>query len=192
MTTVPFYDKDQVDSLLGGKADTTDLPSSNELVPDTTGASQGDVLTVGASGAEWAAPSGGGPTVTQITTAAQFKQLIASSKPGDMLMLWDSLGAQVSGIFYKAQIQSGKYHQFVGSGLVYNNNVTSLVSFDADNNYSASSTRLNPYGTQTSAVNGGQPTDSWFDDPCYFVSFRTVEVTKDRVKYRHAILQTTY
>ena len=47
-----------INTALGGKADTTDLPDASELVPDTTGASQGDVLMIGADGPEWA-PAGG-------------------------------------------------------------------------------------------------------------------------------------
>lgn len=41
MATVNFYSKEQID----------------EKIPDTTGASQGDVLTIGASGTEWATPA---------------------------------------------------------------------------------------------------------------------------------------
>ena len=59
MTTVDFYSKGQTDTLLSAKANTTDLPTSDQLVPATTSASVGDVLTIGNSGAEWSTPSGG-------------------------------------------------------------------------------------------------------------------------------------
>lgn len=49
MPSVDFYTKQQTDAL---------LPSSDELVPSTSGASTGDVLTVGSSGAEWSTPTG--------------------------------------------------------------------------------------------------------------------------------------
>ena len=62
MTTINVYSKEQTDVLLGNKANTTDLPTSSELVPDTTGASVGDVLTVGSSGTEWSTLSSGGIT----------------------------------------------------------------------------------------------------------------------------------
>lgn len=44
-------------------------------VPSTTGASQGDVLTVGSSGAEWKTPSGGGSGVPDYTTSDGGKVL---------------------------------------------------------------------------------------------------------------------
>ena len=37
-----------------------DVASASGGLPDTTGASQGDVLTIGSDGPEWDAPSGGG------------------------------------------------------------------------------------------------------------------------------------
>lgn len=44
------------------------IPSGAELVPSTTGASQGDVLTVGANGPEWAAGGGGSAPSNMATT----------------------------------------------------------------------------------------------------------------------------
>ena len=55
MATVNFYSKEQID----------------EKIPDTAGASQGDVLTIGASGTEWATPSGG-MTAHTYTTVGEF------------------------------------------------------------------------------------------------------------------------
>ena len=60
MPTVDFYSKGQTDSLLSAKADSSDLPSSSQLVPSTSGASSGDVLTFNGSSTEWAAPGGSG------------------------------------------------------------------------------------------------------------------------------------
>ena len=43
-------------------------------LPDTTGASQGDVLAIGSSGLEWATPSGGGSsfTLTKVGTVTDY------------------------------------------------------------------------------------------------------------------------
>lgn len=47
------------DGAMTQKAVTDALPSSDELVPDFTDASQGDVLTVGSSGLIWSSPGAG-------------------------------------------------------------------------------------------------------------------------------------
>lgn len=47
------------------------IPSGDDLVPSTTGATQGDVLTVGASGPEWATPGGSAPSNMVTTDTAQ-------------------------------------------------------------------------------------------------------------------------
>ena len=60
MPTVDFYSKGQTDTLLSAKANTTDIPTSAQLVPSTSGASQGDVLSFNGSSTEWSTPSGGG------------------------------------------------------------------------------------------------------------------------------------
>lgn len=59
MPTVDFYSKGQTDTLLSAKANSTDLPSSAQLVPSTSGATSGDVLTFNGSSTEWAAAGGG-------------------------------------------------------------------------------------------------------------------------------------
>ena len=60
MVTVDFYSKGQTDTLLSAKANSTDLPASSQLVPATTGASAGDVLTFDGSAVGWSAGGGGG------------------------------------------------------------------------------------------------------------------------------------
>ena len=57
-------------------------------VPSTTGASQGDVLTVGASGAEWATPSGGSG-VPDYTTRDADKVLMVN-RYGNLL-IWSKM-----------------------------------------------------------------------------------------------------
>lgn len=71
MATVNFYSKEQID----------------EKIPDTAGASQGDVLTVGASGTEWATPSGGGgKTIEVIDTTEKFWDAILNAEIGDEII----------------------------------------------------------------------------------------------------------
>lgn len=76
MTTVDFYSKGQTDALLSNKADTTALPTSSQLVPSTSGASSGDVLTFDGSSVGWSAGGGGGGG-TSLTTK-QILQLFSS------------------------------------------------------------------------------------------------------------------
>ena len=70
MPTVDFYSKGQTDSLLSAKANATDLPSSAQLVPSTSGASSGDVLTFDGSNIGWAAGGSGGSGITAHTYAS--------------------------------------------------------------------------------------------------------------------------
>lgn len=60
MPTVDIYSKGQTDALLSAKANSADLPSSAQLVPSTSGASSGDVLTFDGSSVGWAAGGSGG------------------------------------------------------------------------------------------------------------------------------------
>lgn len=49
--------------------------AAHSELPDTTGASQGDVLSIGSSGLEWATPSGGGSssfTLTKVGTVTDY------------------------------------------------------------------------------------------------------------------------
>lgn len=55
-------------------------------VPDTTGASQGDVLTVGADGVEWATPSGGLPSYTSSDADKVLKV-----NPYGNLIIWSKM-----------------------------------------------------------------------------------------------------
>ena len=60
MATIDIYDKGQVDTLLAAKADTADLPSADELLPDYSGASADDVLTIENGAPVWKAGGGSG------------------------------------------------------------------------------------------------------------------------------------
>ena len=70
MASIKIYSKEQVDTLMSSKADMTDLPSADDLVPDTTGTSVGDVLTIDANHTPvWQAAGGGDSGVTAHTYA---------------------------------------------------------------------------------------------------------------------------
>lgn len=77
MVTVDFYSKQQTDTLLSDKADTSALPTSAQLVPSTTGASSGDVLTFDGSAVGWSAGGGGGSshTTVNVTVADLYSTL---------------------------------------------------------------------------------------------------------------------
>lgn len=68
MTNLNIYSKEQIDAI---------LPTSSQLVPSTSGASLGDVLTYDGSDISWA-PSSGGSTFTEHTfsTAGNLAQAL--------------------------------------------------------------------------------------------------------------------
>ena len=66
MPSVNIYSKEQIDNL---------MPSSDELVPDTSGASNGDVLTYDGTDIGWMTPSGG---VTRTTITNSLSDLITA------------------------------------------------------------------------------------------------------------------
>lgn len=80
-------------------------------VPNTTGASQGDVLTVGENGAEWATPSGGLPDYTtsdkgKVLAVNPYGNLIIWSK---MIGVPDYRGANVGSILTIDGSDNNKY-----------------------------------------------------------------------------------
>ena len=82
-------------------------------VPNTTGASQGDVLTVGASGVEWATPSGGSG-VPDYTTRDADKVLMVNHYGN--LLIWSKmigvpeyLGANVNSVLTISGSDNNKY-----------------------------------------------------------------------------------
>lgn len=78
MATIDIYDKGQTDALLAGKADAADLPSAAELVPDYSGASADDVLTIENGAPVWKAAGGsGGRSVIETITFATGDELRA-------------------------------------------------------------------------------------------------------------------
>ena len=58
-------------------------------VPNTTGASQGDVLTVGSSGAEWAKPSGGSDIPNYNASDYGKSLLVGLSGPDTAVLRWE-------------------------------------------------------------------------------------------------------
>jgi hypothetical protein len=82
-------------------------------VPDTTGASQGDVLTVGANGAEWATPSGGSGLPDYTTRDADK---VLKVNPYGNLIIWSKMigvpeyrGANVGSILTIDGSDNNKY-----------------------------------------------------------------------------------
>ena len=93
------YSKEQIDSKFGSSVDSTPTQNSTNLVtsggvysaintavPSTSGASVGDVLTVGSSGAEWSTPSGGGVTKTEIIDLTSLINAISTANIGDIIV----------------------------------------------------------------------------------------------------------
>lgn len=84
MPTVDIYSKQQVDAL---------IPSANQLVPSTSGASSGDVLTFDGSNVGWAAGGGGGgATVTSYDLSinddrTNFFNALKNIKVGDEVLV---------------------------------------------------------------------------------------------------------
>ena len=72
MASIDLYTKQQIDAKL----------------PDTSGASSGDVLTFNGTNTEWAAPSGGGSrTITNLTTVADVFNAINNIAVGDEIII---------------------------------------------------------------------------------------------------------
>lgn len=80
MATVEFYSKGQVDAK---------IPSAAQLVPSTSGATSGDVLTFDGSSVGWAAGGGGGggETVTDVTSISQLLNLMYNANSGDYVTI---------------------------------------------------------------------------------------------------------
>lgn len=80
MAALNVYSKEQVDAL---------LPDSSELVPSTSGASSGDVLTFDGSSVGWAAGGGGGggghPTTTKYSGYSSFFAAAETCEIGDQI-----------------------------------------------------------------------------------------------------------
>lgn len=98
MASLKIYSKEQTDALLQDKADMSDLPTSEQLVPSTSGASQGDVLTVSANGTVWASPTSATAfEVIPITNVNILMRMINEAKIGDQFMGY-SLSTNTSNI----------------------------------------------------------------------------------------------
>lgn len=76
MPSVKIYSKEQTDTLLGNKADTSALPSSSQLVPSTSGATSGDVLTFDGTNVGWSAASGGSSDYAILTSTVNWSELV--------------------------------------------------------------------------------------------------------------------
>ena len=89
MTTVQFYSKDQVDAK---------IPESSQLVPATTGASAGDVLTFDGEDVAWTAPapSGSVRVMTQYFNMTTLVEAMGNAPIGSQLIA-RKLGRSIHG-----------------------------------------------------------------------------------------------
>ena len=108
---------DITNDVISAKLDGTTLTNGSSglsvtnPVPDTTGASQGDVLSVGSSGLEWVAPGGGSSSVVYVTTSNTYEEVYAIYDAGKLPVL--KAGASANNQFQYALTQvdlsSGHY-----------------------------------------------------------------------------------
>lgn len=80
--------------------------SATSELPDTTGASQGDVLSIGASGLEWATPSGGGGGSVSMTPVLQSESTTINTGVGQgTIQTWVTpSGSSFSGTLSKDDV----------------------------------------------------------------------------------------
>ena len=74
-STTSVMSQDAVTTALGNKADTSALPTSSQLVPSTSGASSGDVLSFDGTNIGWTTGGGGGGSSL---TTKQILQLFSA------------------------------------------------------------------------------------------------------------------
>lgn len=121
MASLKIYSKEQTDALLQNKANASDLPASEQLVPTTSGASQGDVLTVGASGTEWSTPSAsGGMAPHTYTSWAEF--VAAFTEHGGIIFYHNIPDQQ-----YTSNIISGFANVLKSGNNIYLNAISSIL-----------------------------------------------------------------
>ena len=155
MTSMNLYSKEQID----------------DKIPPTTGASVGDVLTVGSSGTEWSTPSGGGitRTVTEITSATVFKSLLQNANIGDEFFVCQS-NPNNEGFdrgFYKLgyigdQFYFGGSGYFRKSGSLYSGYIN-YITYSGNNLILYSSDSVGLYGTTI--------TGNYFPSNSYFIHY---------------------
>lgn len=80
-STTDVMSQNAVTTALGNKADTSALPTSSQLVPSTSGASSGDILSFNGTDTEWITPSSGGSGMTPhvYNNFLELKQAINSN-----------------------------------------------------------------------------------------------------------------
>ena len=123
-------------------------------VPDTTGASQGDVLSVGSSGLEWVAPGGGGGSDIFLATygTTTFSEISSASEGGKAVFLYNAGGFGLQGYILPL------------CGCFRSNNPTSSYAYFAKISRNTSSYSLNAY--EVYSVNGNNSWTSSWVYPC--------------------------
>ena len=151
MATVEFYSKGQVDAK---------IPSAAQLVPSTSGATSGDVLTFDGSNVGWAAGGGGGGgrTLTEITTKAELDAWMDSAKLGDEIMfglIGYASDALNNGHFIVYRIDGANRPNFVGTAKKYSEGKQCIgMIYDKANN-TIMYTLLDGTGGTMSTTNSG-------------------------------------
>ena len=123
-----------------------DIAAGGGGLPDPTGASVGDVLTIGSDGPEWAAPSGGGAQLYgpyYITNSEAVTIADGAAIPVSLDIMFDTDGNQVT--------ISGDYIPFIVgvnwpiTGIPYGYSI--LEKIIAVRNESGASITITPYDT---------------------------------------------
>lgn len=173
-STTDVMSQNAVTTALGNKADTSALPTSSQLVPDTSGASQGDVLSFNGTTIDWA-PVSGGSDWEYIDPTNLPNDFVA----GDKLLIFASVGLGVSatGSDWNATILSVSLHSntniinsstmiilqnstigtnrplFIGQNTTQITNII-ISTTDSVNNWNNSATNLTLLTIKGTAFNG--------------------------------------
>jgi len=132
MATVEFYSKAQVDAK---------IPSAAQLVPTTSGATSGDVLTFDGSSVGWAAGGGGGKTITSIADGTAFMNWLSTCQVGDIVLFSNLQDGS-----------SGSYNRVTDGGMIVRqiaNGQIQLVNIGGDVQRAGSTSLHNPVSGQS-------------------------------------------
>ena len=147
---------DITNDVISAKLDGTTLTNGSSglsvtnPVPDTTGASQGDVLSVGSSGLEWVTPGGGGGSDIFLATygTTTFSEISSASEGGKAVFLYNAGGFGLQGYILPL------------CGCFRSNDPASSYAYFANISRNTPSYSLNVYGVYS--VNGNNSwTRSW-------------------------------
>ena len=104
-STTSVMSQDAVTTALGNKADTSALPTSSQLVPSTSGASSGDVLSFNGTSTEWVAPSGGGGSYDTASSLLDLYNIVNGMSENQVIDIFMSY-PMVSNISIKRKVKT--------------------------------------------------------------------------------------